>query len=51
MGLDDFARVLHGRMDFFNNDPEADKLRRVKGEVDQVKAGTDRENDCVLVGK
>lgn len=35
--LDAFGRVLQSRMEFFNNDPEADKIRRVRGEVDKVK--------------
>lgn len=33
--------VIHGRadrvQDFFMHDPNADKLRRVKGEIEQVK--------------
>jgi len=33
----DFAPVLASRMDFFSNDPSADAINRVKGEILQVK--------------
>jgi hypothetical protein len=32
----DFAPVLASRMDFFSNDPSADAINRVKGEILQV---------------
>lgn len=33
----EFARVLQDRMDFFNENPEADSLAKVKGQIEDVK--------------
>ena len=33
----EFARVLQDRMDFFNDNPEADSLSKVKGQIEDVK--------------
>ena len=33
----EFARVLQDRMDFFNDNPEADTLSKVKGQIEDVK--------------
>jgi vesicle-associated membrane protein 7 len=33
----EFARVLQDRMDFFNDNPEADNLSKVKGQIEDVK--------------
>lgn len=39
LGLNDaFQRVMKDRMDFFSYDPAADKIRRVKGEVNKAKS-------------
>jgi len=34
----DFSRVLQNLMDYYSNNPSADKLNRLKGEVDEVKS-------------
>lgn len=34
---DSFGRVLTERMDFFSNDKGADKINKVKGDIDEVK--------------
>jgi len=34
---DSFGRVLTERMDFFSNDKSADKISKVKGDIDEVK--------------
>jgi vesicle-associated membrane protein 7 len=33
----EFARVLQDRMDYFNDNPEADSLAKVKGQIEDVK--------------
>lgn len=33
----EFSRVIQQRMDFFNNDPRADSINRVRGEIAEVK--------------
>lgn len=33
---DEFSRVLSQRMDYYSNDPNADSINRMKGEMDQV---------------
>jgi vesicle-associated membrane protein 7 len=35
---EDFARVLSKQMDFYSTNPNADKLSRVRGEIDEVKS-------------
>jgi hypothetical protein len=34
---DDFSRVLSQRMDYYSNDPNADNINRMRGEIDQVR--------------
>lgn len=34
----DFARVLQIQMNFYSKDPEADKITKVRGEIDEVKS-------------
>eukprot|EP00026_Physarum_polycephalum_P012468 Phypoly_transcript_12779.p1 GENE.Phypoly_transcript_12779~~Phypoly_transcript_12779.p1 ORF type:complete len:275 (+),score=49.74 Phypoly_transcript_12779:171-995(+) len=34
----DFARVLQIQMNFYSKDPEADKINKVRGEIDEVKS-------------
>jgi vesicle-associated membrane protein 7 len=43
LGLDDFSRTLRDRMNFYSNDPEADKINKVKGQV--KKAQVRRRNE------
>jgi len=43
-----FSRVLEEQMDFFMHDPNADKLRRVKGEIEQVKTAMIQNLDKAL---
>lgn len=33
---DEFSRVLSQQMDYYSNDPNADRLNRLKGEMSQV---------------
>ena len=33
---DGFSRVLSKQMDYYSNDPNADSINRMKGEMDQV---------------
>lgn len=33
---DEFSRVLNQQMDYFSNDPSADRMNRIKGEMSQV---------------
>jgi vesicle-associated membrane protein 7 len=33
---DEFSRVLHEQMDYFSNNPNADTINRVKGEIAEV---------------
>ena len=33
---DDFSRVLSQQMDYYSNDPNADSITRMRGEIDQV---------------
>ncbi|PNT69382.1 hypothetical protein BRADI_3g54480v3 [Brachypodium distachyon] len=35
---DEFSRVLSQRMDYYSNDPNADSINRMKGEMDQVRS-------------
>lgn len=34
----DFSRVLQNQMDYYSNNPNADKINRVRGEIDEVKS-------------
>jgi len=34
----DFSRVLQNQMDYYSNNPGADRINRVKGEIDEVKS-------------
>jgi len=34
----DFSRVLQIKMDYYSNNPSADKVSKVKGEIDEVKS-------------
>jgi vesicle-associated membrane protein 7 len=34
----DFSRVLQNQMDYYSNNPGADKINRVRGEIDEVKS-------------
>lgn len=33
---DEFSRVLSKQMDYYSNDPNADQINRMRGEIDQV---------------
>jgi len=33
----DFSRVIQNQMDYYNNNPNADRINRVRGEIDEVK--------------
>lgn len=33
---DEFSRVLSQQMDYYSNDPNADSINRMRGEIDQV---------------
>jgi vesicle-associated membrane protein 7 len=33
---DEFSRVLNQQMEYFSNDPSADRMNRIKGEMSQV---------------
>jgi len=35
---EDFSRVLKNLMDYYSHNPNADKINRIKGEVDEVKS-------------
>ncbi|KAF0933505.1 hypothetical protein E2562_018588 [Oryza meyeriana var. granulata] len=35
---DEFSRVLSQQMDYYSNDPNADRISRMKGEMDQVRS-------------
>ncbi|GJM87264.1 hypothetical protein PR202_ga03201 [Eleusine coracana subsp. coracana] len=35
---DDFSRVLSKQMDYYSNDPNADQINRMRGEIDQVRS-------------
>lgn len=35
---DDFSRVLEQQMRYYSSDPSADQVRKVKGEIDEVKS-------------
>lgn len=34
---EDFSRVMQNKMDYYSNNPNADKVTRVKGEIDEVR--------------
>ncbi|KAF0415593.1 synaptobrevin domain-containing protein [Gigaspora margarita] len=36
-GLNEFSKVISKQMDYFSSNPEADKLKKVHGEIEQVK--------------
>ncbi|KAI9204314.1 synaptobrevin-domain-containing protein [Polychytrium aggregatum] len=36
-GLNEFSKTIAARMEYFSANPEADSLRRVQGEIDQVR--------------
>ncbi|CAG8758517.1 17640_t:CDS:2, partial [Racocetra fulgida] len=36
-GLNEFAKVIAKQMEYFSTNPEADKLKKVHGEIEQVK--------------
>jgi len=49
MGLNDaFARVLQERMDYYSNDKTADKINKVKGEIEEAKNVMVKNIDKVL---
>jgi vesicle-associated membrane protein 7 len=33
---DEFSRVLSQQMDYYSNDPNADRINRMRGEINQV---------------
>lgn len=35
---EDFSRVMQKQMNYYSNDPAADKISKVKGEIDEVKS-------------
>jgi len=35
---EDFSRVLRTQMDYYSHNPEADKINKIRGEVDEVKS-------------
>ncbi|KAF8689941.1 hypothetical protein HU200_041576 [Digitaria exilis] len=35
---DEFSRVLSQQMDYYSNDPNADSINRMRGEIDQVRS-------------
>ncbi|EFJ35612.1 hypothetical protein SELMODRAFT_80138 [Selaginella moellendorffii] len=45
---DEFSRVLHQQMDFFSNDPNADAINRVKGEITDVRSIMVQNIDKIL---
>lgn len=45
---DEFSRVLSQQMDYFSNDPNADRLNRLKGEMTQVRTVMIENIDKVL---
>jgi len=34
---EDFSRILKSQMDYYSNNPNADKIKQIQGEVDEVK--------------
>ncbi|CAG8699036.1 3700_t:CDS:2, partial [Gigaspora rosea] len=36
-GLNEFSKVISKQMEYFSSNPEADKLKKVHGEIEQVK--------------
>ncbi|KNA09025.1 hypothetical protein SOVF_157460 [Spinacia oleracea] len=45
---DEFSRVLSQQMDYYSNDPNADRLNRLKGEMSQVRTVMIENIDKVL---
>lgn len=45
---DDFSRVLSQQMDYYSNDPNADRINRLKGEMGQVRTVMIENIDKVL---
>ncbi|XP_074274017.1 vesicle-associated membrane protein 711-like [Silene latifolia] len=45
---DEFSRVLNQQMDYYSNDPSADRLNRLKGEMSQVRTVMIENIDKVL---
>jgi vesicle-associated membrane protein 7 len=43
-----FARVLRDKMDYYSNDPEADKIRQARGRIEEVKGVMISNIDRVL---
>jgi len=43
-----FSRTILEKMDYYSNDPNADKIRKVRGEIDQVKTVMIENIDKVL---
>ena len=37
---DEFSRVLSQQMEYYSNDPNADRINRLKGEMSQVSKST-----------
>jgi len=37
IGCEEFSRTLQRQMDYYSNDANADKIRKVRGEIDEVK--------------
>ncbi|KAJ0959450.1 hypothetical protein HanPSC8_Chr00c086g0804281 [Helianthus annuus] len=45
---DEFSRVLSQQMEYYSNDPNADKINRLKGEMSQVRTDMIQNIDEVL---
>ncbi|CAO2825833.1 unnamed protein product [Amaranthus hypochondriacus] len=45
---DEFSRVLNQQMEYYSNDPNADRINRLKGEMNQVKTVMIENIDKVL---
>ncbi|EFJ30194.1 hypothetical protein SELMODRAFT_170304 [Selaginella moellendorffii] len=45
---DEFSRVLHQQMEYFSNNPEADTINRVKGDLNEVRSVMVENIDKVL---
>ncbi|EFJ06041.1 hypothetical protein SELMODRAFT_162639 [Selaginella moellendorffii] len=45
---DEFSRVLHQQMEYFSNNPEADTISRVKGDLNEVRSVMVENIDKVL---
>lgn len=45
---DEFSRVLSQQMDYYSNNPNADRINRIKGEISQVRNVMIQNIDKVL---